>query len=570
MGAVPVGHGDQHVSWVMTTWTEYEPRVRALLEADLRPDGVAAWLAQRDDLQRDVGETYATLNRAKDEDTADEAAKAAYLAFVRDTIPHVSVADHELNMKLAAVRDFEPPDDLRVSWLDLQDELAVFHPDNVALETQEQELQQRYGELTGSVRVELDGETITSTEAQAKLIERDRDLRERAWRAHDAALARVRPELDEIFLDLVRLRHRKARNAGFEDFREMTWRARHRREYTPDDALTLHESVAAEVTPRIRELTERRRQLLGIERVRPWDRFVDPEGEEPLRPFTNVAELEAGLQRMFDTVDPQLGAWFGRLRDGWMDLEPRPNKVPGLGYQSYFPRSRSPYVYMSAIGTDDDLVTMRHEAGHAFHSMAVEERWPLLEHDTNRPELNELASEAMELLTLPYLTREHGGFYSVDEARRSRRTLLERALSVLVSACSVDAIQHFIYTQDADTLTIADIDAAWITVTDELGSGTDWTGLEASRAKGWHIIHLFAFPFYYLEYGLAYLGAMQVWRNARDDHAAALAAYKRALSLGGTVPLDQAFEAAGARFAFDRATVREITEFVMAAMEDDR
>jgi oligoendopeptidase F len=552
------------------TWDELEPRVAALLEADIAADGVDAWLRKRDDLERDVGEAYAGLNRAKDEDTADEDAKAAYLAFVRDVLPHLSAADQKLDEKLHGVPDYDPPDHLRVAWLDLADRMAVFDPANIPLETEVEELQQRYGEASGSVRVALDGETLTVTQARAKLIESDRDLRERAWRALEAGLERVRPELDEIFLELVRLRARMARNAGYHDYREMTWRARHRREYTPEDALTLHASVAAEVVPSLKRLTERRRERLCIDSVRPWDTVVDPDGEEPLRPFADVAELEAGLQRMFDTIDPQLGAWFGRLRGGWMDLEPRPNKVPGLGYQSYFPRSRSPYIYMSAIGVDDDLVTMRHEAGHAFHSMATEERWPLLAHTPNRPELNELASEAMELLTLPYLTRERGGFYDAAEAKRSRRAQLERIIALWNRTCAVDAIQHWIYTQDAETLTAEVIDAAWLEITDRFATGVDWSGLERARAKGWHIIHLFQFPFYFLEYGLAYLGAVQVWRNARDDHAAALAAYKRALALGGTVPLDGAFEAAGARFAFDRDTVRELTTFVMAAMEDDR
>ena len=551
------------------TWDDIEPRVASLLDADLDAEGVPAWLLERDALDRDVGEAFARLTRDKDEDTADEVAKEAFLAFVRRVLPHLSSADHELDEKLHGVRDYEPPADLRVAWLDLADRMAVFHPANIPLEMEVEELLQRYGEVSGGVRVELDGETITVTQARAKLIERDRDLRERAWRALDAALERARPELDDIFLQLVRVRSAMARNAGFADVREMTWRARHRREYGPDDALTLHASVAAEVVPHLQALARRRRERLDIESVRPWDAAVDPDGAEPLRPFTDVAELEEGLQRMFDEVDPQLGAWFGRLRDGWMDIEPRPNKVPGMGYQNYFPRSRSPYIYMSAVGTDDDLMTMRHEAGHAFHSFATEERWPLLAHGVNRMELAEFASETMELLTLPYLTRERGGFYEANEAVRSRRALLERIVALWARTCAVDAIQHWIYDQDPETLTAEAIDAAWTTISDAFPSGVDWSGLERSRAKGWHIIHLFHAPFYFLEYALAYMGAVQVWRNARDDHAGALAAYKRALSLGGTVPLDEMYAAAGVRFAFDRATVRELTEFVMAAMDDE-
>lgn len=549
------------------TWTEIEPRVRELLETPLDAAGVGAWLERRDGLERDVDEAYAALNRAKDEDTADEAAKAAFLTFVREVLPQVHEADHALDRKLAGVPDYTPPPDLQVAWLDLQDDIAVFHPDNIPLSTREQELQQRYSELSGSVRAVLDGETITATQARAKLTEPDRDLRERAYRALEEGLERVRAEMDEVYIELVRLRHRMARNAGFDGFLGMTWRARHRRDYSPDDTLALHEAVAREVVPALQVRARRRTDALGIATLRPWDTRVDPDGDAPLRPFSTVAELEGGLQRMFDALDPDLGANFARLRDGWMDLEPRPNKVPGLGYQSYFPRSRMPYIYWSAVGTDDDLVTMRHEAGHAFHSLATEARWPLLMHGVNRPEAAELASQSLELLTLPYLEREQGGFYTPGDARRSRRAQLERVLALWVRASAVDAFQHWVYAQDPESLTPDGLDAAWVALSERFATGVDWSGLERDRAKGWQIVHCFQFPLYFIEYGIAYLGAMQLWKGALADPAGALTSYKRALALGGTAPLDQMYATAGARFAFDAGTVRELTAFVMDQLD---
>jgi oligoendopeptidase F len=549
------------------TWSDVEPRVRALLDIDLDAAGVPAWLAARDELERDVGEAQATLHRAKDEDTADEAAAAAYLAFLHEVQPHLMAAQNELDRKLAAVEGYRPPPDLEVAWLDLQDRMSLFHPEVIPLEVREAELQQRYGQIVGAVRIELDGETLTTTEARAKLDESDRDLRERAWRALSDALEGVQSELDALFLELVRLRQEKARVLGFADYREVAWRSFHRREYTPADARALHEAIAHEAVPHLHRITERRRARLGLERVRPWDAYADPDGDTPLRPFDDIAVFEEGLQRMFTRLDPELGAWFGSMRDGWLDLAPRPNKVPGLGYLMYFPRSRAPYVYMSALGTDDDLVTMRHEAGHAFHALATAERWPLLAHDASRPEAAELASMAMELLTLPYLAKEQGGFYEEADARRAKRSQLERVVAIWVRAAAADAIQHWIYSQDAKTLTAEAIDAAWLAITNDLSTGVDWSGLERARAKGWHIIHLFNYPFYFLEYGLAFMGAVQVWRNALRDQSGALAAFKRALSLGGTVPLDRLYETAGARFAFDRATVRELVTFVMAAWD---
>ena len=545
------------------TWNDVEPRVRALLDADLTPSGVPTWLERRDALERDVGEAFAALSRAKDEDTSDEAAKEAYLRFVREVSPQLSEAADALDKKLLAVTGYEPPESLRVWWRNVHDDVAVFHPDNVPLATRESELAQRFDELMGGVRAEVDGESLTLMQARRLLEATDRDRRERAWRAMQSGLERVRPELDTLFLELVRLRHTIARNAGFEDYRAYVWRARHRHEYAPDDALALHDSMRAAAVPALRAIHADRRARLGVDALRPWDLDVDADGAEPLAPFSDVHELEQGLVRMFEALDPALARRFERLLDGWLDLEARPNKVPGLGYQSYFPRSRSPYVYWSALGTDDDVVTMRHEAGHAFHSQLTDERWPLLVHMANRPEAWELASQSLELLTLPYLTRERGGFYDARDARRSTRALLERMIGLWVRTSAVDAIQHWIYTQNPDTLTSDAIDEAWTRIVGDLGGAVEWSGLERDRAKGWHIIHVFVIPFYFLEYGIAYLGAAQVWRNALQNHDAALAAYQRFLALGGTVPLDEAYAAAGARFAFDEATVRELVDFTM-------
>ncbi len=551
-------------SGMALTWNDVEPRVRELLDTDLAPADVPAWLERRDALERDVGEAYATLARAKDEDTADTDARDAYLRFVREVSPHLAEAADALDKKLVAVAGYEPPAPLRVWWRNVQDDIEVFHPDNVPLATRESELAQRFDELMGGVRAEVDGESLTLTQARRILESTDRDRRERAWRAMQTGLERVRPDLDALFLELVALRHTIAHNAGFDDYRAYVWRARHRHEYTPDDALALHDSMRAAAVPALRALHDDRRERLGVGTLRPWDLDVDPDGAEPLAPFRDVAELERGLVRMFEALDPGLARRFERLLDGWLDLEARPNKVPGLGYQSYFPCSRSPYVYWSALGTDDDLVTMRHEAGHAFHSMLTDERWPLMLHMANRPESWELASQSLELLTLPYLTRDRGGFYDARDARRSTRSQLERMIGLWVRTSAVDAIQHWIYSQDPDTLTAEAIDEAWVRITSELGGDVDWTGLGRERAKGWHIIHVFVIPFYFLEYGIAYLGAAQVWRNALRDHAAALAAYQHFLALGGTVPLDEAYEAAGARFAFDEATVRELVDFTLA------
>jgi oligoendopeptidase F len=443
------------------TWNDVEPRVRELLDADLTPADVPAWLERRDALEREVGEAYATLARAKDEDTANEAARDAYLRFVREVSPHVSEASDALDKKLLGVAGYEPPAALRVWWRNVRDDVAVFHPDNVPLATRESELAQRFDELMGAVRAEVDGESLTLTQARRILESTERERRERAWRAIQAGLERVRPDLDTLFLELVRLRHTIARNAGFDDYRAYAWRARHRHEYTPDDALALHDSMRPQPCPPCAPSTTTDASASARPRCGPGtSTSTRTAPSRSRRSATSRSSRPAwcGCSRRSTRRWPAASNACATAGSTWSRA---PTRCPGLGYQSYFPRSRSPYVYWSALGTDDDVVTMRHEAGHAFHSQLTDERWPLLAHMANRPEAWELASQSLELLTLPYLERERGGFYDARDARRSTRVLLERMIGLWVRTSAVDAIQHWIYTQDPDTLTAEAIDEAW-------------------------------------------------------------------------------------------------------------
>lgn len=551
------------------TWAELEPRIQALLDQPLTAEDMPDFLLACDVLNREVWEAYGALNRAKDEDTADEAAKAAFLAFVQEVMPHLQRIGHALDRKMLAVADYQPPPDLAVRWADLRDDAAMFREQNVPLFTEEQELGQRHGEISGRISVDLGGRSITLAEAWKLLEEPDRELRERAFHAMEAGEEAVRDDMDALFLEMLVLRERIAHNAGFPDYRAYVWKSRHRRDYSPDDTLTLHEAVEKELVPRKRVLMERRRDRLGVPVLRPWDARVDTLSRPALVPFQDVAELQAGMGRVFLAMDPELYGWYRRM-DGWMDLEPRPNKVPGLGYQFFFPVSRRAYIYDSAAGSDGDLVTLRHEAGHAFHSFATDANWPLMAHDCTRPEMNEVASFGMELLSLPYLTRDRGGFYDEAGAQRSKAMLMDRIVRLLIFACQVDALQHWLYTQPAEDLTIQAIDDQWSAIHDRFDTGTvDWSGLERAKSKGWQIVHVFQFPFYFLEYAIAYLGALQLWEQALEDPSAALTRYKEALSLGGTRPLDELYRAAGAEFRFDRPLLARLADLVLREMGDE-
>ena len=266
--------------------------------------------------------------------------------------------------------------------------------------------------------------------------------------------------------------------------------------------------------------------------------------------------------RIFNRLDPELAEQFSSLRGGWLDLETREGKVPGLGYQSFFPKSKKPYVYHSVNKTHGDVTVLVHEAGHAFHSLASVGRNDLVWNFYPGMEFAEVASQTVELLTLPYLSRDEGGFYNDEDAARARREGLERVLMLLPYLAKSDAFQHWVYTEAPEDVSIEQLDAKWLELSERFDPGVDWSGLARERAKGWHYFHIFAVPFYMLEYAFAWLGAIQIWRSALEDPRAALRKYRAALALGGTRPLPELFETAGARFAFDRETVGKLMRCV--------
>ena len=414
----------------------------------------------------------------------------------------------------------------------------------------------------GSLSVELDGETLTVPEAEKKLLEPDRALRERAWRAVQTAKLSVSSELDELFLKLLKLRRQLAVNASLPDFRSFAWRHWNRFDYTPEESMALHASIASAVVPIIVKLREERQEDLGLTGLRPWDTSVDPASREPLHPFTTVTELEDGMARIFTRLDPELAEQFNSLRDGWLDLEAREGKVPGLGYQGFFPVSKKPFIYWSVNGTHRDVWVLVHEAGHAFHSLASVAYNDLTWNFYPGLEFAEVASQTMELLMLPYLSNNEGGFYNEEDAARAKREGLERVMLALPNLAYADAFQHWLYAEAPEDVSIEAIDAKWIELSEQFAPGVNWAGLEHLRAKGWQSIHIFAEPFYMLEYAFAWLGAVQIWRNALQNPQTALKKYRAALALGGTKPLPELFETAGARFAFDRETIGEAMRFV--------
>ena len=540
------------------TWQDIAPHYEALTEAPLALEDVPAWLAAWSALDTVVDEAASLAYVAYTANTADRDAEARNLRFSMEILPEVE----RWRVKLAArlVASGYEHRDLATTIRQFRTDIEIFRDENVPLVAQLEELGSAYQKVVGTMTVLWEGERRTVQQLQPWLQVADRDVRERAWRLSAEPYVAARDELASIFDRMVELRGQIARNAGFPDYQAFVFRELHRFDYSPEDCIRFHEAVAATVVPAVERLHAARREQLGVSSLRPWDLGVDPRSRPPLRPFTDVSQFIAGGERVFAAVDEDLGDQFSLMaREGLLDLENREGKAPGGYCLSLHWRGR-PFVHMNAVGIADDVSTLIHEAGHCFHTFAAA-ALPLIWQRGTGMEAAELASMSMELLAAPHLERPTG-LYAPEDARRARIEHLEDILTSLAHIASVDAFQRWIYTSgeghDRDAR-----DAAWLRIRSALEGAVDWSGLKAERIARWYRqIHIFKHPFYYIEYGIAQLGALQLWRASLEDPRDALRRYKAALALGGTRPLPELYGAAGVRLLFDTDAMGELVTLV--------
>jgi len=558
---------DMPLEFDLLDWATIEPHYARLEAEPLTESSVGAWLAGWSALAEALSEAASRSSIEYTQQTDDEERRDAYFRYVREIAPRRNRAEDVLIRKLlAAVDDWggDLPDDLGLeldtAMREFRGRAELFREENVSLLAEDRASSARYGEIMGALQVEFEGEPRTLAQLRPFLAVNDRARREAAWRASAQTALSARERLDELFDQLVELRGRTARNAGMDDYRDYRWRALGRFDYTPDDVSRLRLAIVETVVPARRRLARHRADALGLTVLRPWDTEVDINGDEPLAPFTGGAELVEGGARVLGNV----GAVFGdRLQAMWtgglLDLENRPGKAPG-GYCASLDVQRLPFIFMNAVGTDDDVRTLLHEAGHAFHVYETA-NLPLIWQRGSPMEFAEVASMSMELLAAPYLDRASGGFYDGADAVRARLALLEGIIDFLPYMATVDHFQEWVYAEpDHDRRAR---DERWGELFELYCGGLDWSGLEDVHATGWQRkLHIFQVPFYYIEYGIAQLGALQVWRNALQDPRTAIAEYRSALALGGTRKLPDLFEAAGARLAFDAETVGVLVELI--------
>lgn len=522
-----------------------------------------AWLNRFSELSAAIGEEEAARYIRMTCQTDDPEREKAFLHFVENVSPRLKPRYHRLAEKFLACPAHKdlPPERYFVLARGLENEVRIFREENVPLQTEEEKLSQQYQKLTGAMTVMHEGKEHT-LQQMAKYYEvQDRAVREEAWEKVTARRLDDREQMDRLFDEMMALRQKMAANAGFSNYRDYSLHLRGRFDYGVPECESFHAAVEKAVVPLYRGLQEKRKKQMGLDKLRPWDLMPDPLGRPPLKPFESVGQLVSGCQKIFDRLDPCLGKWFQFMAEHeLLDLESRKGKAPGA-YSHQLEEARYPFIFANSVGVDYDIETLLHESGHSFHTLECRNE-PLSFYRHAPTEFAEVASMSMEFLGSEHLEV----FYNKEDKARSIETHLEGVIWLFCWIATVDAFQHWIYTHPGHR--DDDRAAEWVRLRERFGGIEDWSGYEQARRFEWHRqLHIFEMPFYYIEYGIAELGALQIWMRARKDPAQALRDYRKALALGGAKPLPQLFKAAGAKFDMSRKTIEPLTREVKTVLD---
>ncbi len=543
-------------------WPSIEKYYKELEACPLDSQSVKEWLADWSSVGERIEELYSRLAVATSVNTADKDAEARMNRFLDTIFPHALEADQKLKEKLLA--SGLEPEGFEIPLRNMRAEAALFRAANLPLLSEQQKLSIEYDKIFGAQTVNWEGKEVTLTRLAMNFQQPDRARREKAWRLKAVRQLADRKGINELWKRFMDLRARIARNADMASFREYSWQQKLRFDYTPEDCKSFAAAIEEVVVPAASRIYEKRKKALGLDTLRPWDlvdgwysRPTSPANAPPLKPFTSVDDLKAKTSLIFHHVDPALGGYFdAMLAENLTDLENRKNKAPGA-YCTSYTSIRKPFVFVNAVGIHDDVMTLLHESGHAFHVFETA-HIPYLQQLAVPMEFAEVASMGMELLASPFLTKAEGGFYTDFEAAFARIEHLEGMVLFWPFMAVVDSFQEWVYENPEKGSDPAACDKTWGDLWDRFMPAVDWTGLEEFKVTGWHRKqHIHQVPFYYVEYGLAQLGAVQLFGNALQDQQEAVSKYRQALALGATVTLPQLFSTAGAKFAFDAGTLQK-------------
>ena len=544
-------------------WSNIEPFYTDLEKEKISASNIKEWLKKWSAIFDLVDELYNRLYVATSINIADKKSAQLFNDYMENTFPKWKAAEQKLKEKLLASGLSVPGFELALR--NMRADADLFREENLPLQIDEEKLGKEHEKVLGAQSVDWQGKETTVLEMEGVIRDPDREIRKAAWEKLANRQLADRQEINDQWKKFFSLRMQIAKNAGKSDFRAYRWQQLNRFDYTPQDCFAFHQAIEDAIVPAVNRLAERRRKALGLKQLRYFDLFVDLSGKPSLKPFSDVKDLIKKASAIFHKVDPIFGGYFDTMdREGLLDLGNRKNKATG-GYCTAFSHSKRPFIFANAVGIHEDVLTLMHEGGHSFHEF---ETFYLPYHqqrtESNIPtEFAEVASMAMEYLTFPYIEEKSGGYYNTADAARARVDHLERNLLFWPYMAIMDAFQHWAYTNPDEGIDPDKCDAKWAELEKRFRPYIDWSGYEDVMMTGWQRKdHIHTVPFYYVEYGLAMLGATQVWMNALKDQSKAVEQYRSALRLGGTATLPDLYKAAGARLSFDAATLGEAADLM--------
>ena len=523
------------------------------------------WMHDRSELEAVLEENMAWRYIKMNIDTTDPELQKSFQFFVQNISPNIAPYAHGLNTKLMNSKHLKDLDSAYyfIYLRDIKNAIDLYREENIPLFTELTNKAQKFGEISAQMTVQIDGKDQTLQQASVHLKSIDRNKRKAVFELINARRTEDQKALDVLLDELIDKRQELARNANFENFRDYKFQAMGRFDYTKEDCFDFHTSIEKEIVPLIADIHKERKTLLGVEVLKPWDMQVDPNGNEPLKPFDGGEDLLDKCIACFDQIRPYYGDCIRKMKAmGHLDLVSRKGKAPG-GFMYPLYETGVPFIYMNAVGLLRDAVTMVHEGGHAIHSFYTKDM-ELTSFKSTPSEVAELASMSMELISM-----EHWNVFFKDEVswKRARKEQLQGVLATLPWVAMVDEFQHWLY--ESSTHTHQERHNKWATISKRYGTGfVDWTSYEKYQKTAWQRqLHIYEVPFYYIEYGMAQLGAIAIWRNYKQNPEKALDDYDRALKLGYTKTIGEIYETAGIKFDFSAAYVKDLANFVKRELE---
>jgi len=544
----------------MDSWPAIEPYYRDLKSREINSHtDLVKWLNDSSELGAAIQEHAGWLYIRMTCDTQDKKASDAYVFFVNEIQPKIAPYEDYLNKKLAESKFSNELDKRYTIYLkQVDNEIRIFRNENIPLIADLSVKEQKYGEIAGAMTIDENGKTLTLQQAANFLKDPRREKRDEVYHKIKNRRLEDRLSLDELFSELVRVRHQVAVNAGFKNFRDYEFVELDRFDYTAEDCFQFHDSILKAVVPVLDELTSQRKAELRLSTLKPWDLEVDTSGKPDMKPFKKGDELMDKTIQCFQAIHPYFGEVMETLKVmKYVDLDSRIGKAPG-GYNYPLYEIGVPFIFMNASGSLKDVITMVHEGGHAIHSMLTRDL-DFVGFKEVPSEIAELASMSMELISM-----EHWNFFfpDADELRRAKREQLENVIEALPWIAAIDKFQHWLYENPNHTAT--ERTASWVSIYRSFSSQeVDWKGEEDALEAMWQKqLHLFEVPFYYIEYAMAQLGAIAIWKNYKTDPGKAITNYINALKLGYTTSISSTYSTAGIRFDFSEKYIRELINFV--------